>query len=169
MRLSHVGERHLEGDGKGVRLPVSQSITRKVDIRLPGSSHGARPDHQIITMIKWIWTSRLSIQNSVSPTWRVTAKASGCQSPGAFPSTSSNGTWSGTRIYEPQSDGGRGVTRLGRRGGATSARGCTSTSAVLPPAGALTPRGKASGAGRIARLRLMLEVQGLGFRVQGSG
>ena len=36
--------------------------TRKVDVRLPGkgnsNSHGARPVHLIITMIKWIRTSR---------------------------------------------------------------------------------------------------------------
>ena len=30
------------------------------------TSHGARPAHLIITMIKWIRTSRLSIQNSLS-------------------------------------------------------------------------------------------------------
>ena len=30
------------------------------------NSHGARPVHLIITMIKWIWTSRLSIKNSLS-------------------------------------------------------------------------------------------------------
>ena len=38
----------------------------KVDVRLPGkgnsNSHGARPVHLIITMIKWIRTSRLSIK-----------------------------------------------------------------------------------------------------------
>jgi len=43
---------------------------RKVDIRLPGkgnpNSHGARQVHLIITMIKWIRTSRLSIKNSLS-------------------------------------------------------------------------------------------------------
>ena len=43
---------------------------RKVDVRLPGkrdsNSHGARPVHLIITMIKWIRTSRLSIKNSLS-------------------------------------------------------------------------------------------------------
>jgi len=42
--------------------------TRKVDVRLPGkensNSHGARPVHLFITMIKWIRTSRLSIQTS---------------------------------------------------------------------------------------------------------
>ena len=39
-------------------------------MRLPGKGnlifHGARPVHRIIWMIKWIWTSRLSIKNSLS-------------------------------------------------------------------------------------------------------
>ena len=43
---------------------------RKVDMRLPGkensNSHDARPVHQIISMMKWIRTSRLSIKNSFS-------------------------------------------------------------------------------------------------------
>ena len=42
----------------------------KVDIRLPGKAnlkiHGARPVHQIIPMMKWIRTSRLSIKESRS-------------------------------------------------------------------------------------------------------
>jgi len=48
---------------------------RKVDVRRPGkwnsNSHGARSVHLIITMIKWIRTSRLSKKNSVlfSPTF----------------------------------------------------------------------------------------------------
>jgi len=50
--------------------PARRKSTRKVDVRLPGkgnsNSHGARPVHLIITMIKWIQTSRLSIQNSLS-------------------------------------------------------------------------------------------------------
>ena len=41
--------------------------TRMVDVRLPGkwnsNSHGARPAHRIISMKKWIRTSRLSIKN----------------------------------------------------------------------------------------------------------
>ena len=45
-------------------------VGRKVDVRLPvkgnSSTHGARPVHQIIAMIRWIRTSRLSIKNSVS-------------------------------------------------------------------------------------------------------
>ena len=44
--------------------------TRKVDVRLPrkgnSNSHGARPVHLIITMVKWIRTSRLSIKKSLS-------------------------------------------------------------------------------------------------------
>ena len=47
-----------------------QQGQRKEDARLPGKgnskSHGARPVHLIITMIKWILTSRLSIKNSLS-------------------------------------------------------------------------------------------------------
>jgi len=43
---------------------------RKVDERLPGkwnsNSHGARLVHLILTMMKWIRTSRLSIKNSFS-------------------------------------------------------------------------------------------------------
>ena len=50
---------------------------RKVDVRLPGqgnsNSHGERPVHLIITMIKWIRTSRLSITLSLS--------LSGCEPP----------------------------------------------------------------------------------------
>ena len=45
-------------------------LTRNVDARLHGkgnsNSHGARPVHLIITMMKWIRTSRLSIKNSLS-------------------------------------------------------------------------------------------------------
>ena len=41
-----------------------------MNVRLPGkgnsNSHGARPVHLIITMIKWIRTIRLSIKNSLS-------------------------------------------------------------------------------------------------------
>ena len=47
-------------------------MPRKVDVRLPGkgnsNSHGARPVHLIISMVKWIQTSRLSIKNSLSLT-----------------------------------------------------------------------------------------------------
>ena len=43
--------------------------TRKVDMRLPGdldsNSHGARPVHLIIAMVKWIRTIRLSIKDSL--------------------------------------------------------------------------------------------------------
>ena len=50
-----------EGSGRG---------QRKVDVRLSGkgnsNSHGARPVHLIITMMKWMRTSRLSIKKSYS-------------------------------------------------------------------------------------------------------
>jgi len=50
-------------------LEQDQRCSRKVDVRLPGkgssNSHGARPVQTIITMIQWIRTSRLSIQNSL--------------------------------------------------------------------------------------------------------
>jgi len=43
---------------------------RKVDVRLPGkgnsNSRVTRPDHLIITMIKGIWNSRLSMKHSLS-------------------------------------------------------------------------------------------------------
>ena len=44
--------------------------SRRVDIRLTGkenlNSHGARPVYSIISIIKWIWTSRLSPKNYFS-------------------------------------------------------------------------------------------------------
>ena len=62
------GARPLKG--KDLVLDQVDSVTRKADARLPGkgisNSHGARPVHLIITMIKWIRTSRLSINNSLS-------------------------------------------------------------------------------------------------------
>ena len=48
----------------------SRRLQSSIDVRIPGrgqaNSHGARPAHLIITMIKWIRTSRLSIKNSLS-------------------------------------------------------------------------------------------------------
>ena len=45
-------------------------VPRKADGRLPGKGdldlHGARPFHRIISMIKWIWTIRLSIKDFLS-------------------------------------------------------------------------------------------------------
>ena len=47
-------------------------LETKVDTRLPGkgnsNSHGARPVHHIISMMKWIRASRLSINDSLSAT-----------------------------------------------------------------------------------------------------
>ena len=43
---------------------------RRVDVRLPGkgdsNSHGARPVHLVITIMKWIRTSRLAKKNSLT-------------------------------------------------------------------------------------------------------
>jgi len=54
-----------------MRGRIGQGLShRKVDARLPGkgysNSHGARPIYLIITVIKWIRTSRFSIINSLS-------------------------------------------------------------------------------------------------------
>ena len=58
----------------------------KVDIRLPGKGNGARPVRQIIVMIKWIRTSRLSIKNSLSlcacPSRYIAAELSMLAAPG---------------------------------------------------------------------------------------
>ena len=51
--------------------PNGTQAPNSLDVRLPGkgnpNSHGARSVHLIITMIKWIRTSRLSIKNSRLP------------------------------------------------------------------------------------------------------
>ena len=58
------------GKGTPWRDERQAVLDRKVDVRLPeqgnSNSHGARPVHLIITMIKWLRTSRLSIKNSLS-------------------------------------------------------------------------------------------------------
>ena len=51
-------------------------LLRKVDVRLPGkgdsNSYGARPVHLFASMIKWIRTSRVSIESSLSAFfWRI--------------------------------------------------------------------------------------------------
>ena len=57
--------------GEGRDLVLCSVLSRKVDVRLPGkensNSHCARPVHLIITMIKWIRTSRLSITSDWRP------------------------------------------------------------------------------------------------------
>ena len=54
----------------------ADGAARPPDVRLPGkgdsNSHGARPVHQIIPVIKWIWTSRLSVKISLSRLTRQT-------------------------------------------------------------------------------------------------
>ena len=59
----------LEADAS-LQEVAEHAGSRKVDIRLPGkgnsNSHGARPVHLIITVMKWMRTSRLSIKNCLS-------------------------------------------------------------------------------------------------------
>jgi len=54
----------------GERCWKFEYSSNEADERQPGkgnsNSHGARPVHAIIAMIKWIPTSRLSIENSLS-------------------------------------------------------------------------------------------------------
>jgi len=57
---------HVAGeDGDVVRSPHQQRVSR-IPVGGNSTSHGARPVHLIITMIKWIRASRLSINNSLS-------------------------------------------------------------------------------------------------------
>jgi hypothetical protein len=67
--------RHRHRHGQEITTRSMPSIgfyggSRKVDVRLPekgnSNSHGARPVHLIISLIKWIRTSRLSIKNFLS-------------------------------------------------------------------------------------------------------
>ena len=55
---------------RGSSVSNMSALPRKVDVRLPGkgnsNSYGARPLHLIITIMKWIRISRLSITNSLS-------------------------------------------------------------------------------------------------------
>jgi len=59
------------------------SLPRTVDVRLPGkgnsNSHDARPVHLIIMMIKWIQTSRLSIQNPAHLARKHMARPQACR------------------------------------------------------------------------------------------
>jgi len=100
---------------------VPASDLRKVIVRLPekrkSNSHGARPVHLIITMIKWIRTSRLSINNSLSGAGGCSpgsSKSWGCSGsvplPDVFffstlvtgPRRSLSLKLSDTKVYEPQ-------------------------------------------------------------------
>ena len=47
----------------GAAAPLHRRADRRQALR--GNPHGARPVHLLITMIKWIRTSRLSIKNSL--------------------------------------------------------------------------------------------------------
>ena len=70
----------------------------KVDVRLPGKGNsnflGVRPVHHIISMIKWIPTSRLSIKSSLS------AREDARRAAGADLNQADEGTWSqGLWVY----------------------------------------------------------------------
>ena len=63
-------EANVERDDRDAR---KVGVPQNLDVRVlsppengNSNSHGARPVHLIITMIQWIRTSRLSIQNSLS-------------------------------------------------------------------------------------------------------
>ena len=69
--LGRGGGSYERGTPVGVTMGLATCAgARKVYVRLPGkgnsNSQGARPVDLIITMIKWIRTSRLSIKNSLS-------------------------------------------------------------------------------------------------------
>ena len=67
-----LGFREYGLSGTQCRSGVGSCTVSKVDVRLPGkensNSHGARPVHLVITTMKWIRTSGLSIKNSLSST-----------------------------------------------------------------------------------------------------
>jgi hypothetical protein len=52
--------------GAWQRATRRRDLVMQVDGNGSSNSHGARPVHLIITIIKWIRTSRLSIKNSLS-------------------------------------------------------------------------------------------------------
>ena len=70
---------------------------RKVDIRLPGkensSSHGARPAHQTISMIKWVRTSMLSFPLPALPTGTKVESGTSESKSGTFVTLSNNGIY----------------------------------------------------------------------------
>ena len=82
---------------------------RKVDVSLPekgnSNSHGARPVHLIITMIKWIRTSRLLIKNPLSACafqWSRTPTCTCILFPTIFfPTVSSSDAFSAENVTRP--------------------------------------------------------------------
>ena len=74
VNVEFIGELYLQkmvGDEEvPAPNPNHSSSHLKGNVRLPGKEnsnpHGARPVHQLITMIKWIRTSRVSVKNSLS-------------------------------------------------------------------------------------------------------
>jgi len=101
-------DRHIPPGDSGFFFR-SRDTTRKVAIRQPGKRnsnyHGARPVHQIIFMMKWIRTSRLSIKNSLSGLcFPVTSSYAirGARLPAPLPSEDGT-TWAFTFKLRPES------------------------------------------------------------------
>ena len=73
--------------------PYFALVDWKVDARLPGkgnsNSHGAKPVHAIISMIKWIRTSRLSMNHSLSVARTFLSAGLSLSAESSFPSGSS--------------------------------------------------------------------------------
>ena len=69
-RLQDLSRQSMNNSGT---TPFAPFLVCFLDIRLLGAensnSHGARPVHKIVSMTKWMRTSRLSIQNSLPETW----------------------------------------------------------------------------------------------------
>ena len=57
-------------DGPASEVELSLVPYRKVDVRRHGKGNsnfrGARPVHLITTTVRWVWTSRLSVENYLS-------------------------------------------------------------------------------------------------------
>ena len=70
MTMPRSGPSDIRGELVVDRLEIIR-LNGNVHVRSPENgdsiSHGARLVHQIISMMKWIQTSRLSTQNSLSP------------------------------------------------------------------------------------------------------
>ena len=56
----------LQGSGSVKQYELFASIGRQIRRKGNSNSHGARPEHQIISKIKWTRASRLSTKNSLS-------------------------------------------------------------------------------------------------------
>ena len=62
--MSRYQEQQLKKNIEGLKCRRYQLV--RLPVKDDSNSHGARPVHQIISMIKWIRTSKLSIHDSLS-------------------------------------------------------------------------------------------------------